>query len=97
MNTFLAKIVVLALFSALFQGCASVPPLYTGGVSVYGNRYGTSGVVTAPCQPFDATLLMSWGNGLGNSQHYRSANVSTNNGYVNCSTTESASSRTGVR
>ncbi len=95
MNTFLAKIVVLALFSALFQGCASVPPTAysTGG---YYNRYG-GGVYIQPCQPYDGSAATSWATSLGNSQHSRSATITNYNGNVGCSMVESASSRTGGR
>ena len=88
--------------AVLATGCAVTPVPYGAGAMVgasAGAPYGyydngTAGLRVAPCQPYRADALMGWAKELGNESHSRSAYVSNQNGVINCSTNESASSYT---
>lgn len=88
------RIVLSIILAALVSGCAgnvrSVDPQYHG----YYN-YGSYGLQTKPCRPFNADELTSWAKALGTERyHSRGADVTVRNGIVDCSARESAGSRT---
>ncbi len=68
-----------------------------GGYYGQGRVVRGGGVYTHPCQPYRADGLMAWATELDGSQHTRDARVSNNEGRVQCSSSESASSRTSSR
>ena len=72
-------------------GCAVTPASYGGyPYGYYDNS--SAGLRVAPCQPYRAEALMGWTKEIGDASHSRSAYVSVQNGIVNCSSNESASS-----
>jgi hypothetical protein len=96
-------LIVAGLGLYLFlSGCAAsggyrVDPYYYGNNAYYTGSYIDSTVRVAPCQPYRADALMNWAKELDEKQHSRSANVSVQNGAVNCTTSENASSQTSNR
>lgn len=82
------KIVTLVL--ATFLGGCVVSPAATPR---YDYNSGEYTLRVAPGEPYRADALMEWAKGLPDgAQHTRSANVRMDNGIINYSTSESASS-----
>lgn len=95
---------------ALLSGCAGTSGFIGGGhglgVAGYdarGAQYGRpgyapgGGLYAHPCEPYPAYALMDWATELDNPQHKRQAHVSNSNGRINCYSSESASSASGMQ
>lgn len=97
MNTILKSFVSIGFLTSLI-GCAAPVP-YRGDTSYQGsygsyNNSSNEGPRTTPCHPFNADPLMNWAGGLdGGKQRSRFASVNVQNGSVNCTQNESASSQ----
>lgn len=70
---------------------------YAPGYGGYGHQARRGGRYTDPCQAYDASGLMGWATELeGGQQHQRNARMSVSqDGRVQCSSSEHASSRVG--
>lgn len=80
----------LVLVVPIVGGCMAAP---YADPSWYNGYYDTRSVRVAPCKAFRADELASWAMELDDKREVRSVSISVNNGNVNCTTHQSASSQ----